>query len=82
MFCVAKLCLDVQQILEGAVGHLQVSLSPELLSGSQLLDGLTDGKARMRAILRHARALPAFPEEARTLANRVMGCTAQVITSP
>ena len=39
---------------------------------------VADDKGRLKLLLDYARQLPAFPEEQRTYANRVMGCTAQV----
>lgn len=39
-------------------------------------------KERAQLLLQLARDLPPFPADARTTANRVMGCTAQVCDSP
>jgi sulfur transfer protein SufE len=37
-----------------------------------------DAKARLRLLLDYAKQLPPFPEEFKTVENRVMGCSAQV----
>jgi sulfur transfer protein SufE len=41
-------------------------------------DAAGDAKGRLRLLLEYARKLPPFPEEFKTVENRVMGCTAQV----
>lgn len=42
------------------------------------LQGAADAKERSRLLLAYAQRLVPLPEGARTMANRVMGCTAQV----
>lgn len=52
---------------------------PASLGGlTQQFEAAGGPKERAQLLLQFAKALPPFPADARTMGNRVMGCTAQV----
>ena len=50
-----------------------------LSSIAEQLQSQGDSKQQMQLLLEYARRLPHLPEEQRSYANRVMGCTSQVL---
>jgi hypothetical protein len=56
------------------------STAAERLAGmaTQLAADGADGGSRLKALVRRGLALPAFAADARTLDNRIVGCTTQV----
>lgn len=60
---------------------LQVSLAPDAAETymSLALDPALDKAKRLLALMQYANTQPGLPPEDRTLSNRVMGCTAQVM---
>jgi sulfur transfer protein SufE len=59
----------------------QVGVFPDSLETYKafLTNPTVGRKERLKAVLQFAKAQPSLPDEERNFANRVMGCTAQVM---
>jgi cysteine desulfuration protein SufE len=56
-------------------------LPPSLEKVVQRLQGTTDPKQKYERLIWLAKKMPAFPEDAKTDANKVFGCTSQVFVT-
>lgn len=65
----------------GSWGLLQVDVVPDAaeIYMSLALDPTLDKAKRFQALMQYAKTQPGLSPEDRTLSNRVMGCTAQVM---
>ena len=83
------ICGLVLTVLKASPFHVQVVTPPSSAATAPALQeiiadfGSAGSQAeRMQLLLQYASSLPHMPEDAKSTANRVMGCTAQARCAP